>query len=376
MSTAVLFRKTADQWEFTSEAALETFVCANLPALLGLQVLKQQFAIGGQICDLLAVNAHKQLAIVELKNTEDRYLVQQLTRYYDAVTQDFPFSDQVDYAQPIHLIGIAPKFHRDNEIDRKYSRLDIQFLKFQLLDQDKQLAVQLIDIDTGNIAEIAIATPVLPEATTSIENPPTLLLRWLGRCSETTRIQILQIRERLLRFDSRLQETTTSSQISYGRGVGKPCAELRWDQTRQQVALFLWLPHVIRGVKQRRVVARMRIWSDWNTVTDIGHIPKGFGRKISYGEWLAGNIRPLKSLLPKKKENQTRFFQDEEYRNGLVQRYHIYFRQNGHHTAPLALSIDEYKRLSEQPSLEPSVDAIVDLALQTWLRHFSLSLSV
>lgn len=69
MPTTVLFRKTADQREFTSEAALETFVCANLFALLGLQVLKQQFAIKGQICDLLAVNAQKQLAIVELKNT-------------------------------------------------------------------------------------------------------------------------------------------------------------------------------------------------------------------------------------------------------------------------------------------------------------------
>ncbi|NES65022.1 MAG: DUF91 domain-containing protein, partial [Okeania sp. SIO2D1] len=53
--------------------------------LLGLNVLDRQYIINNQRCDILAVDSHKKLVILELKNVEDRGIVQQLTRYYDAL---------------------------------------------------------------------------------------------------------------------------------------------------------------------------------------------------------------------------------------------------------------------------------------------------
>ncbi|NES03910.1 MAG: hypothetical protein F6K22_14290 [Okeania sp. SIO2F4] len=49
-----------------------------------------------------------------MKNIEDRGIVQQLTRYYDALLDEKPFSDKVDYQQPARLVAITPSFHRDN----------------------------------------------------------------------------------------------------------------------------------------------------------------------------------------------------------------------------------------------------------------------
>ncbi|NEQ47591.1 MAG: DUF91 domain-containing protein [Leptolyngbya sp. SIOISBB] len=59
--------------------------------LLGLKVIAQQRPINGQICDLVAVSETGQFIILELKNQEDRYIVQQLTRYFDAFIEERPF---------------------------------------------------------------------------------------------------------------------------------------------------------------------------------------------------------------------------------------------------------------------------------------------
>ena len=69
--------QTGQTWQFSSELDLEEAVWRNLAALLNVQPLHRQFAISGQFCDLLAVDASNQLVIIELKNTEDRYVVQQ-----------------------------------------------------------------------------------------------------------------------------------------------------------------------------------------------------------------------------------------------------------------------------------------------------------
>lgn len=81
MINSVNLRKTGQKWEFESEAALEDFVWANLKKLLKLTPLKRQYRVNGQICDIVAVDKNKRLVVLELKNGEDRYIVQQLTRY-------------------------------------------------------------------------------------------------------------------------------------------------------------------------------------------------------------------------------------------------------------------------------------------------------
>lgn len=110
--TNVALRKTGSGWEFASEAALEDFVWANLESFLGLTPLKQQYPCLGEICDILAVNKNKQLVILELKNTEDRYVVQQLTRYYENLLEVKPFQENIDYDNPIRLVAIAPSLLR------------------------------------------------------------------------------------------------------------------------------------------------------------------------------------------------------------------------------------------------------------------------
>lgn len=95
-----MLRKSGEGWDFQNEAALESFAWKNLPGLFGLKPLKRQYRVRGEVCDILAIDSGKRLAILELKNAEDRYIVQQLTRYYDNLLEERPLSSQIDYTQP------------------------------------------------------------------------------------------------------------------------------------------------------------------------------------------------------------------------------------------------------------------------------------
>lgn len=119
-------------WIFKTEFDLEEFIWANLEPLFNLKPLARQYIIKGQICDILATTPEHQLVVLELKNVEDRYVVQQLTRYYASLRQAQPFADQVDYSLPIRLVAIAPTFHAHNHIDREHSRLDFEFCRFAI----------------------------------------------------------------------------------------------------------------------------------------------------------------------------------------------------------------------------------------------------
>lgn len=133
MLSSAALKKTGTGWEFTNEAALEDFVWDNLKSLLNLTPLKRQYFVRSEVCDILAVDDNRQLVVLELKNTEDRYIVQQLTRYYDALLEVKPFDAEIDYSKPIRLVAVAPIFHRHNEIDRKYHKLIFGFLKVIIL---------------------------------------------------------------------------------------------------------------------------------------------------------------------------------------------------------------------------------------------------
>jgi RecB family endonuclease NucS len=118
-----MLRKSREGWEFNNEAALESFVWKNLSSLLRLKPLKQQHRAQGEVCDILAIDSGKRLVILELKNAEDRYVIQQLTRYYDNLLEEQPLSSEIDYTQSIRLIAIAPYFHEYSFIDLKYHTL-------------------------------------------------------------------------------------------------------------------------------------------------------------------------------------------------------------------------------------------------------------
>ncbi|MBR8836968.1 MAG: DUF91 domain-containing protein [Stigonema ocellatum SAG 48.90 = DSM 106950] len=71
-----------------------------------------------EFCDILALDENKQLVIIELKNDEDRYIIQQLTRYYDNLVDERPFAQQIKYNEPVRLIAIAPSLSLSPECDK------------------------------------------------------------------------------------------------------------------------------------------------------------------------------------------------------------------------------------------------------------------
>lgn len=273
--------------------------------------MAQQHAINGRICDLIAASETGQLAILELKNQKDRYIHQQLTRYCDACLEEQPFADIAHYSLPIRLLAIAPSFHRDNFTDRKYSHLDIEFLTFQVISHEHGHALQLRHLDTGGCTQIAV--PEVPgEPRPEVPNPPKALLSLLAKCSPLEREGILALRQQILSYDPRLQEIFTGGSILYASSKTNPCAELRYDNTRSRVALFLWLPH---RTSRQTIVARLRVWTDWQIVSDLAHIPKALGSTITVDKWLEGNLEPLKKVVPQNTLVQERYRQDATWRS-------------------------------------------------------------
>lgn len=279
MVNFVNLRKTGQKWEFESEAALEDFVWANLKKLLKLTPLKRQYRVNGQICDIIAADKNKRLVVLELKNGEDRYIVQQLTRYYDALLEEKPFKEDIDYEQPVQLIAITPNFHRDNLTDRKYNSLPIDFFQSGVLADGDNFCLQLKNIDSGKVSQIKIPY----QQSDSIENitaPPRALLNRLAKYPDKQQLKVLNIRKKILSFDKRMQEITNAVSISYGKGK-KLCAELRFDSKLSQPVLFLWLPLL----SQRQSIGRIRIWTDWKIVSNVAHIKEGVGRIKTLDEW-------------------------------------------------------------------------------------------
>ena len=268
-------RKTGTGWEFESEEALEDFAWANLKQLLGLTPLKRQYIVKGQICDILAVDEHKRLVVLELKNTEDRYIVQQLTRYYDALLEEKPFKELVDYAQPIDLIAITPKVHRDNLIDRKYHHLSIQFLQFQLVMSGEALYLQLKDTDKDKLFQLEISSQKR-DSTESLPAPPKLLQKLLSSCSNEQVRVIMEIRNQILSFDKRMQEVSTAGSIKYGNGKSKTskfCAEF-CPNSKGELLVFLWIGFK-GGASQK--IGRAKIGINYETGNAVieGYVSKG-----------------------------------------------------------------------------------------------------
>ncbi|MEG4329550.1 endonuclease NucS [Microcoleus sp. AT3-A2] len=280
MLSSAALRKTGSGWEFANEEALEDFVEVHLQILLGLTVIKRQFTVNEQRCDIIAVDENQRLVVLELKNGEDRYVVQQLTRYYDALLEHKPFGDRVDYAQPVRLIAIAPKFHRDNFTDRKYHGLFFQFLQFAIVPDGEKLYLHFKDVDAEHIARVEI-TYRERESTENIPSPPKALLKLLSNCDLSQQQEILKTRQKLLCFDKRMEEVVSAGSIKYGKGNSKNskfCAELCSD-SKGTIILFLWVP--LKGLTSN-TIGRARIWTNWNDKALIeGYVKSGVGRQIS-----------------------------------------------------------------------------------------------
>lgn len=279
MLDLVSLRKTGTGWEFANEATLEDFVWANLPQLFGLTPLKRQYSVNGQFCDILALGENQQLVVLELKNVEDRYVVQQLTRYYHALCEEKAFSEQINYEKPVRLIAIAPSFHRDNLIDRKYHHLSIEFCKFAVLADSEKFYLQLKEVETEKVTKLEIPFEE-KETDEDIPEPPRAFFKLLVNCTESEKQELLKIRRKILCFERRMQEIASTSNIKYGKGKNF-CAELRFDSNKNQPVLFLW----VHQISRRPTCSRAKIWTDWKTVSHIGYAKRGLGAVKTVEEW-------------------------------------------------------------------------------------------
>ena len=326
--------RVGKNWQFENEFELEELIWQRLPQLLNLKPLKRQFSVRGQFCDILAIDDDQQLAVIELKNVEDRYVVQQLTRYYDALKEEQPFQAEVDWEKPIRLIAIAPSFHSDTEIDCTYNTLNIELLTFGLETRDQDLYLKLMESGT-EVVSIPVPNHLkTPPANISVSSPPRKLITWLSDSPEPKFQGMMAVREQLLGFDQRMKEVVEPKAIIYGKGKTKPCAEIRRrnigmssKSPKWSPVLFLWLPDLDGSSR----IFRMMIWphESWQFCKSIVYSPNACRTKRPW------NLPGWLEVMP------TRYAD---------------IRQQYEHT----LSADGEKCL---------LPKLVDLALQIWLNR-------
>ncbi len=283
-----LLQKTTDAWAFGSERVLENFVYDNLAALLGLVPLERQYSLAGEICDILAIAPCRQLVILELKNTEDRSIVQQLTRYYRAIREAQPFAEQVDYEQPIRLMAIAPSFHRHTWIDQEHSTLSFEFCQFEIVgDRTTGLSLHLHNHTTHHHHHLSISYDPADvyDISDYIPDPPSTLNTLLRKVTKEKSDRLLAIRHQILCFDERIKEIVASPVVNYGKGKIH-CAEIRSGKQSEPIDLWLYLPipnrRPARPIDQRdhagfrHPIGRMNVLSlDCKTPSWILYIPPG-----------------------------------------------------------------------------------------------------
>ena len=290
MVSGVALYKTSRGWEFLNEAALEKFIWENLEQLFSLTGLKQQYISNGEICDILAVDNSKRLVVLELKNAEDRYIIQQLTRYYANILEEKPFQSQINYSLPIRLISVAPSYHRHNLIDKEHSKLSFELLAFSVIEEDKGFYLLLQKYgDTSFQNKYLIPyQPIETEIPIDTPEPPQIFIKWLGSCTKEEQKGFLKIRNKLLASNQRMKEFSDGKSIQYGSGKTRLCAEILFQKSLQKPILFLWLPtpstYSWRESK-KIVVGRLRVWTNGETISHVGHIPDGFGKMKTKSEW-------------------------------------------------------------------------------------------
>lgn len=165
-----MLRKITEKRLFENESSLEEFIWANLENLLNLAPLKRQYPFrhhgSGERCDILALDESNHPVVLELKNVENKCIVQQLTRYYDYLLDDIVYNELQVYCDecsikleyPIKLIAIAPSFHQYSFLELKYHELRRQFqlLRYKRIQCDEGFYLRLINEDSGETSQVKI----------------------------------------------------------------------------------------------------------------------------------------------------------------------------------------------------------------------------
>jgi hypothetical protein len=347
--------------EFETERHLERFFLATVLPKLQLKLLASQYTCGQGICDILALGPSNQLIIIELKNTKDTHVVEQITRYFDALTVEKPFDTQVDYAQPIELYTVCPNYTDSLAMTMKYHRLNFSVLAYRIENEQHVHKFELWNWLTNEvIAHIEIPrTENTPDTITLLE-PPKAFLKLLERCTDHEHSQAYLIRQQIYEFSQshnyKICERPDGQWIRFERNKQYPIAELGWDGQRRELVINLWLPfttingrlNLRRDPTRYKRTSMMRIWLDNDEVKYLGYIHNSSRR------WLIVTIQELKNErfpIPTKLNKWLKCTDDQ------------YWISEGIYWKGLAMSFKTYTETMDLPSLEMSTQAVVQLAL-------------
>ncbi|MEI6426854.1 MAG: hypothetical protein WCO45_00490 [Pseudanabaena sp. ELA607] len=134
--------------------------------------------------------------------------------------------------------------------------------------------------------------PIETSVIEGIPEPPELLIKWLGGCTKEEQESLLKVRSKFLACNPPMKEVVDKKAIQYGSGKTKLCAEICFQSYKSLSYCCGYQPQIhIYGIK-KPMVGRLRIWTNGQTISHVGHIPEGFGKMKTRLEW--EQIPPMK----------------------------------------------------------------------------------
>jgi len=282
------FRLYGENAEFETEAHLELFFWDTVLKEMGLQPLKRQHYCREGICDILAKGARDQLVIIELKNVKDSHVIDQITSYFDALSEQRPFSEQIDYTQPIDLYIISPEYNSRTHCILKHHKLKFNLFSYTAKVFGEDILFTLREWDS-QIEKVSVKIPLLSSniEIEDIPSPPKIFQDVIGQSSTHEVQSAYLMREKIYQFarsnNFKLTEKPTGKSLRFERNKQNPIAEIDWDKKRNILVIYLWLPFLTinarsnQGAFQDRYkrTAMMRLWVENELVQYVGYIDKG-----------------------------------------------------------------------------------------------------
>ncbi|TAD80695.1 MAG: hypothetical protein EA001_00195 [Oscillatoriales cyanobacterium] len=276
--------KNSSEWQFQDEATFENLLWGNLREWLELTPLARQLGICGEYCDIVACDSAGSPVILELKNQEDRYIVQQLTRYYHNFLEEHPNLKDIHHLDSPKLIGIAPTLHRHNFIDQLYHQLNIELWTFKLQEQNGQFWLEFTIWNSSEestvLKKIDITSSLKIPTTPPVDPLSHLDKNWriiLSKRSEIDQKRLLAIRDRILSFSSNLGEVATLSKSTYGQKRGQKslciseerlCLSIEGLSTSKLPSISIYIPFFSKSSYLRVFKAKLVLIS-WDEIQYI-----------------------------------------------------------------------------------------------------------
>lgn len=307
----------------------------------------------------MAKGNENQLVIIELKNVEDSHVIEQITAYFDALIEEKPFGEQIDYTQPIELFTVCPTYRNRTVTTVKHHKLRFTLFTYVVKNSDQGFVFILYEwLTKTEIAkiEIPIATEIV--ATLNLPDPPKAFVNLLGNCSESEKICAIEIRDQIYQFaqslNYKIYEKPDGKWVRFERNKQNPIAEIGWENKRESLAVYLWLPF-------------MTINGQYNIRRD------SYKKTVMMRLWIADSIVQYVAYI----ENQRKSWlvvTDEEIQTGkFTKPIKLHRKANSAYWKGLAIPTDVYLDLMGFIARSHSLNAFVELSLEHSLQRLTKS---